>query len=173
MWQHQADATFPKATFPKNRVPGTNDEGKDCQRVAGAERHGLSMDILASIFAYMVCMAGLLTGLIMSFVVFFSTPSQQVEAPTRAIAMIATPSSSTAVKQSADKEFQVKTVAKQTDARGGVAAADAAAVQVALAADAQQKPLLSPNRMRRLERARHLAYRERSSFETRFLHYDD
>jgi hypothetical protein len=135
------------------------------------------MDILASIFAYMVCMTGLLTGLIVSFVVFFSTPSQQAEAPTRAIAMVATPSSGTAVKQFAAKELPVKTVASaQQTERGEAVLANAAAAQVAVALDARQKSLLPPNRMRRLaakERARHLAYRERSSFEARFLHYDD
>jgi hypothetical protein len=135
------------------------------------------MDILASMFAYVVCMTGLLTGLIMSFVVFFSTPSQQAQAPTGAIAMVATPSSTTAVKQFAATELPVKTVAKaQQMERSETVVANAAAAQVAVALDARQKSLSSPNRMRRLaekERARHLAYRERSSFEARFLHYDD
>lgn len=151
--------------------------------MAGDERHGSSMDILASMLAYGVCMTGLLAGLIMSFVVFFSAPGQQAEAPARAIAMLATPSSNAAATPFAAKEFPVKTVAKgqiaraqQTAARTRMAAGDAASVEVAIAADAQQKPLLSQGRMRRLaekERARHLAYRERSSFENRFLHYDD
>ena len=45
-----------------------------------------------------------------------------------------------------------------------------------VAIDARQKPLTSNAQLRRLadqERAKRLAYRERSSFETRFLHYDD
>ena len=59
----------------------------------------------------------------------------------------------------------------------GAGAATAASVPpVDIAVDARQQPLMSNAQLRRLadkERARRLAYREGSSFETRFLHYDD
>ena len=56
------------------------------------------------------------------------------------------------------------------------AAKAASEPRIDVAIDARQKPLLSNAQLRRLadqERAKRLAYRERSSFETRFLHYDD
>ena len=57
-----------------------------------------------------------------------------------------------------------------------VAAAAKAVPPPTIALDARQKPLVSQTHLRRLaekERERQLAYRERPSFETRFLHYDD
>ena len=141
------------------------------------------MDIIASMLAYLLCMTGVIGGLVLSFMVFFSTPnqlpSQQTDASAGAIAMVVRPSSVAPANQFAIKEFPVKTVAKAdqaSDARNRPAVANAAAEQAAVASGAQQKALLSPKRLRRLaekERARHLAFRERSSFEARFLHYDD
>ena len=40
------------------------------------------MDILAAMFAYLVCVTGIVTGLAMSFVVFFSAPGQFSAPPT-------------------------------------------------------------------------------------------
>jgi len=140
------------------------------RRIVSAWRggtHGLPMDIIASILAYVVCMTGLVTGLIMSFVVFFSAPGGQPGAPIQAVAMAAKPSANEMAKASpVEKAFPVVTVAR----------ARTAALKAAVALDAQQKPLLTPHRMRQLaerERERHLAFRERSSFEARFLGYED
>ena len=69
---------------------GTNSDEDDCRAVAGWEDDGSSMDILAAMFAYLVCLAGIVTGLVMSFVVFFSPPGEFSSAPaTNAIAMVA------------------------------------------------------------------------------------
>lgn len=131
------------------------------------------MDIIASILAYLVSMTGIVTGLVLSFVVFFSTPGQQGGAASDTVAVAAMPSSSKAAKA-----FPVKTIAtsRRINAHGPSAATADAAPRAAVALDARQKPLLSRNQVRRLaekERARHLAFRERASFESRFLHYDD
>jgi len=133
------------------------------------------MDIIASMLAYVVCMTGLVTGLVMSFVVFFSAPGQQAPAPARAAVM--TRPGSAPINKLALKEFPVTPVGSSHQAKERQRpASDAAAAGAAVAPDAQQKPLSSQSRLRRLaekERARQLAYRERSSFEARFLHYDD
>ncbi|MGC1779051.1 MAG: hypothetical protein WBB34_13980 [Xanthobacteraceae bacterium] len=127
------------------------------------------MDIIASMLAYSVCMTGLLTGLVMSFVVFFSPPGARPASPTQVIAMVAKPSANDAAKASPiEKASPVETVAR--------ARTTVAVPQPAVAADAQQKPFLTAHRIRQLaerQRGRHLAFRERSSFEARFLGYDD
>jgi hypothetical protein len=138
------------------------------------------MDILAAMFAYLVCIAGLVTGLVMSFVVFFSAPGEFSAPPTNAIAMVAGPS----LRPSQSPQHglpaaasSVKTIAKISRSDGQIAAASAKPAAAApIAGDARQKPLFSQAHLRRLaekERAKQLAYRERSSFETRFLHFDD
>ena len=134
------------------------------------------MDILAAMFAYLVCIAGLVTGLVMSFVVFFSAPGEFSAPPTNAIAMVATPSQSPNNGSPASAS-SARTMAKIRRAEGQIAAAGATpAADSPVAIDARQKPLFSQAHFRRLaekERAKQLAYRERSSFETRFLHFDD
>jgi hypothetical protein len=133
-----------------------------------------SMDILAAMFAYLVCVAGIVAGLTMSFVVFFSAPGQFSAPPAQAIAMVVTQRPVKTAPMS-----PLKTIAKTESAGQQVAVAAAAARAVpppAIAVDARQKPLFSQAHLRRLaekERQRQLAYRERPSFETRFLHYDD
>ncbi len=133
-----------------------------------------SMDILAAMFAYLVCIAGLVTGLVMSFVVFFSAPGEFSAPPANAIAMAATPNLSPNYGSPASAP-SLKTIAKISRSDGqSVAAVPAADSPVAI--DARQKPLFTRAHFRRLaekERAKQLAYRERSSFETRFLHFDD
>jgi hypothetical protein len=130
------------------------------------------MDIIASILAYVVCMTGLVTGLAMSFVVFFSAPGGQPGTPTQAVAMAAEPSASNTAKDLPAEKVSpiVKILPAKTEARAWTVP------PAAVALDAQQKPLLTPHRMRQLTdraRERHLAFREQSSFEKRFLGYDD
>ena len=149
----------------------------------------VAMDIIASIFAYLLCATGLVTGLVMSFIVFFSPPGAQLPVPARAIAMVARPSvapaANTAGLPNTARIAKVLPVVKAapavkaspvvTLARAHIPQAPPS-TQSAVARDAQQKPLLTPRRMHQLaerERERHLALRERSSFEARFLHYDD
>ncbi len=132
------------------------------------------MDILASVLAYLVCVTGVVTGLVMSFMVLLSVAGLQSLLPQQSVAMLTKPAMVETARSS-----PVTTIAKikQTNNRVGAAAAAAeSASPVTVAADARQKSLFSQARLRRLaekERARHLALRERSSFETRFLRYDD
>lgn len=131
------------------------------------------MDILAAMLAYLVCVTGIVGGLVMSFVIYFSPPGEFSPPPARAIAMLAQPSHAAAAPVSPGK-----TVAKMdaSSKRVAATAANPTAVSPVVAIDAQQKPLFSPTHSRRLAekaRARQLAYREHSSFESRFLHFDD
>ncbi len=89
--------------------------------------------------------------------------------------MVATPRANETAQASpvtaspVEKASPVKTIAR---ARTRTVSAP----QPAVAADAQQKPFLTAHRMRQLaerQRERHVAFRERSSFEARFLGYDD
>ena len=136
------------------------------------------MDILAAMFAYLVCIAGLVTGLVMSFVVFFAAPGAFSAPPTDAIAMVAGPNLSPSQSPSLgspSSASSAKTIAKISRSDGQMAAAMPAA-DAPVAIDARQKPLFTQAHFRRLaekQRAKQLAYRERSSFETRFLHFDD
>ena len=137
------------------------------------------MDILAAMFAYLVCIAGLVTGLVMSFVVFFAAPGAFSAPPTDAIAMVAGPNLSPNQPSpnhgSPSSASSAQTIAKIGRSDGQMAAAMPAA-DAPVAIDARQKPLFTQAHFRRLaekERAKQLAYRERSSFETRFLHFDD
>jgi len=144
------------------------------------------MDILAAMFAYLVCVTGLVAGLAMSFVIFFSAPGQFASAPTQAIVMAARSNQGDAAKilpankiSPVNKVSPLKTIARIGESDGQIAAAAAKSKPVrppTIAIDARQKPLFSHAVSRRLaerERAKQLAYRERSSFETRFLHFDD
>jgi hypothetical protein len=136
------------------------------------------MDILAAMSAYLVCVTGLVAGLVMSFVVFFSPAGQFLPPPSEAVAMVASPSHAAAAPIA-----PVKTVARtvaQTAAKTGRSGEEIAAAVPAddrpVAIDARQRPLFSQAHLRRLadkQRARQLAYREHSSFETRFLHFED
>jgi len=138
------------------------------------------MDILAAMFAYLVCIAGLVTGLVMSFVVFFAAPGAFSAPPTDAIAMVARPNLGPTLSSNhgaSAPASSVKTIAKISRPNGQLAASNATPAAVSpVASDARQKPLISQAHLRRLAeniRAKQLAYRERSSFETRFLHFDD
>ncbi len=132
------------------------------------------MDILASMFAYLVCVTGIVIGLVMSFVAVFAAPNQQAPMPQHAVAMAAKPSP---VNTTAASAATTIAAIDQTSKHAVSVAVKAETIPpTTIAIDARQKPLFSPKAMRRLaerERSRHLAYRERSSFETRFLGYDD
>jgi len=131
------------------------------------------MDILASIFAYLVCMTALVAGLVMSFVVFFSAPNSLLQSPRQAAAMLATQG------VAGTKISPVRTIAAiehRNDHSVSAAVAAKTVARMTIAADARQRPLFSQAHLRRLaekERVKHLAFRESSSFEVRFLHYDD
>lgn len=149
-----------------------------------------SMDILASIFAYLVGVTGIVGGLVVSFVIVFSPPAPQPAAPGPAMAMMVKPSpvrtaaiaaSHPAVRIKQSANHLASAVSKSESKSEGKSeaksiASSEAVLPPSIAIDARQKPLMSQAAMRRLaerERARHLASRERLSFEARFLHYDD
>ena len=134
------------------------------------------MDILAAMFAYLVCIAGLVTGLVMSFVVFFSAPGDILGAADRRHS----DGGKTEQPEPANTALrhplrQPRRSPRSADPTGRSLPRRTAA-DSPVAIDARQKPLFSQAHFRRLaekERAKQLAYRERSSFETRFLHFDD
>jgi hypothetical protein len=123
------------------------------------------MDILASMLAYLVSVAGIIAALVASFVIYFATLDQEPLAPPAHVASAVTQPS--LVDMASAVELKKASEMKQTDA------------QVApppLAPDARQRPSPSRAQLRRLarlERAKRLAYRQSADFETRFLHYDD
>jgi hypothetical protein len=126
----------------------------------------LLMDILASMLAYLVSVTGIIAALAISFVVYFSPPDQQ---PENVVAAAKPPLFDMAAPA------EIKGL-KQTDLRAASKAEQAKPALPAVALDAQQKPQTSPAQLRLLadkDRAKRLAYRANTDFETRFLHYDD
>lgn len=116
------------------------------------------MDILASILAYLVSLAGIVGTLAISLFVFFSPPGAQPPASAQAdaTALLVSPSMSgtPAATPGKPRPSPVTTIAVDTRQKHP--------------ASHVQSRLLSER-----ERARHLAYREGADFETRFLHKDD
>jgi hypothetical protein len=130
----------------------------------------LSMDILASLLAYLVSITGVIAALAISFVVYFSSPDQQSPIPANVVAT-AKPS-----LFDVGAPAEIKGL-KQTDLRTASKAEQAKPALTAVALDAQQqKPQSSRAQLRRLaekDRAKRFAERANTDFETRFLHYDD
>lgn len=126
------------------------------------------MDIIASILAYLVSITGIFAAMAIAFIIYFVPPDQQMpEANGAATAQprlvdMATPS-------------EIKGI-KKTDLRAESRAERAKPVPPVVALDAQQKPQTSPAQLRRLaekDRAKRLAERANTDFETRFLHFED
>ena len=139
------------------------------------------MDIVGSILAYLVCVPGIVIGLVLSFVIFFSDPGQNSVVPDQPTVLAAKSNvrKITAVSpltNSKKLDSQLK-APKSAQTNGFVVAAKTDTPRQTMGAiDARMKSVFSKSRMRRLaERAgaRHWAYREDSSFRLRFLHYDD
>jgi len=132
------------------------------------------MDIIASIFAYLISLVGIFAAMAAAFVIYFSQPGQQSPAqPNANVAVVAKPP---LFDMASSAEV---TGIKKTDLRTASKADKAAETKPALppvALDAQQKPQTSRTQLRRLadkDRAKHLAERANTDFETRFLHYED
>jgi hypothetical protein len=137
------------------------------------------MDILASMLAYLVSVAGIIAALAASFVIFFASPGQQPSTPAAhdVAAMTAPGLVDMATGAQVKMVTEVKTQSKQTETHVASGAPQSKATPPAtIAIDARQKPLTSPAQLHRLvdkERAKRFASRANSDFETRFLHYDD
>ncbi len=135
------------------------------------------MDILAAMLAYLVCAGGIVGALAVAFVAFFSPPGLQpaARAPAQAMAQ----AMAMTVRPSVVRTVAAAKPPATIERPDGAIAAAAVKTKVAMrdvAIDARQKPLASHKQLRQLfgtERAKRLAYREGSSFESRFLHYDD
>ena len=135
------------------------------------------MDILAAMLAYLVSVSVIVGGLAISCVAFFATPDRPPAMPAQAVAMVTEQHVVTTVARAKPPAMREPIDKRPVDKHPVPGAAKAASEpRIDVAIDARQKPLLSNAQLRRLadrERAKRLAYRERSSFETRFLHYDD
>jgi hypothetical protein len=161
--------------------------------VAGGKRR-LSMDIVASIVAYLTCVAGIIGAFAISIFVLFSTPDQ-VQAPSQTIASqniaLATKHSAVPSNVATLNGPQAATVTKpaaeaQTASSRKIHAAlraekrtpspQTTTAQSALPSEAQRKIQPTPAQLRHLtrqERDRHLAYQQDPNFEARFLGYAD
>jgi hypothetical protein len=151
----------------------------------------LPMDIIASIFAYLGCVTGIVGALAISFFFVFSPLAQPATAPqvaSHAASVAPAPaktvaaSETSAVAKSAKAESaKAENTAKaenKADDRGGMAAVakDRQSPPLVIAQDARQKTKTSHAQWRRLvqeERAKRWAYQQDPDFEARFLGYAD
>ncbi len=129
------------------------------------------MDIIASIFAYLGCVTGIVGALAVSFFVVFAAPHAAAPAH-QAVAMVSRPAVARTI---AAAETKPAPKAGQRDEK--IASHDTAPAQPpALALNVRQKVQASRAQARRLvqeERARRWAYEQDSNFESRFLGYAD
>jgi hypothetical protein len=144
------------------------------------------MDILAPIFAYLTCVAGIVGAFVVSFVVVFSAPNQSATPQPNAVIASASPVKATTpaeaknivVRSGQSDKLAVNYTVNSTQKRDATPQAAASppspgAVSQKLAAiDARQKSKISRAQWRQIvqqERSRRVA----SDFETRFLGYAD
>ncbi len=135
-------------------------------------RAGLSMDILASVIAYLGCITAVVAALVISFAAFFSSPEQAPSFPPKqSVAMSAKPSvpkvTTAAVAKPPVKLDQAQNNSSTIAQR--IARTKAAAAHTrTLAARAEKVRHLVQE-----ERARRWAYQDDPDFEARFLGYTD
>ncbi|HUC50128.1 MAG TPA: hypothetical protein VMA30_12140 [Xanthobacteraceae bacterium] len=172
-----------------------NPQTKHC-KAGGWSGLVVQMDILAPVFAYLTCVAGIIGALVVSFFVVFSAPKQPVMADrSEMIASVnATKSAPLAdlkkpvLRDAAADNPAVNHVSPATQKREEApqrAAAQAAPAQTSGPAIASQKLAAGNLRpkskitraqwreMVQQERSRRLAYRQNADFESRFLGYAD
>jgi|SRR5271156_5725217 len=142
--------------------------------VGGDGKRVCVMDIVASIFAYLGCVTGIVCALALSFMVYFSHPDQ----PAANINHTVATASAGAPKVTTIVQANPAPKAEQKDAR--IASSDAAtasAPRATVRVSARHKVQLSRAQYyRRLveeERARRWAYQQDPDFEARFLGYAD
>lgn len=140
------------------------------------------MDILASIIAYLGCVAGIIGAFAISLFVLFSTPDQTTPAkPTAAQSVVLAAKTNVlktnVLKPAVTAEAKSAPGIKQTVRHVAAGAAKpATASPTTLAGDLRQKPSISRSQLRRLvqeERAKRWAYQQDSNFDNRFLGYAD
>jgi hypothetical protein len=129
------------------------------------------MDIIASVLAYLISLTGIIAAMAIAFIVYFGPPAQLASSPSDVnVAVTAKP-----------PLFDMATSAeikgiKKADLRAESKAEKAQQTPPVVALDAQQKPPTSPAQLRKLaekDRAKRLAERANTDFETRFLHFED
>jgi hypothetical protein len=154
-----------KQTYPGTKI---DDVALSAWRPASV---GLLMDILASIFAYMTCVAGIIGAFAISIFVLFSAPDhagmprQDSALPTKHAAA-ALNTATVNVSQTATK----RAVPSQTASNGGVAVAPP---PVEKRKPSRQVSAAQLRYLARQERNNHLAYQQDSDFEARFLGHAD
>jgi hypothetical protein len=155
------------------------------------------MDILAPVFAYLTCVAGIIGAFVISFFVVFSSPKQPAIAQQSAAVVSATAAKPVAVADlkkpalkgtTADnpavnhvvaatqkREEPPQAVAART-AQAPASSASTAAAQKLAASDAHSKSKISRAQWREMvqqERRHRIAYQQNADFESRFLGYAD
>jgi hypothetical protein len=137
------------------------------------------MDILASILAYLTCVAGIVGAFAVSIFVVFSTPDRpaipQHSAATAGVSTLKTAALVEATKTDKSAVNYVVSTTQKRETPPPAAAAQTASQKLA-AIDARQKTKISRAQWRQVvqqERSRRLAYQQGSDFETRFLGYAD
>jgi hypothetical protein len=135
------------------------------------------MDIIASIFAYLGCVAGILGAFAISLFVLFSPPDQPTR-PMAPVAMTAKPSvaktATVAAVMPAPKIAQADKHPASLDPKRETV--PQAATGRTASVNARQKTQLWAAQVRRQEqeqRARRWAYQQNPDFEARFLGYAD
>jgi hypothetical protein len=129
------------------------------------------MDIIASIFAYLGCVTGIVGALAVSFFVVFAVP-ETAAPPHQALAMVSRPVVARTIAAAETKPAPKAAQRDEEIASHGTAPAH----PPALALSVRQKTQASRAQARRLvqeERARRWAYEPDSDFESRFLGYAD
>ncbi len=151
------------------------------------------MDILAPVFAYLTCVAGIIGAFAVSFFVVFSAPNGAaipqhspavVSVTTSKTDMLADAKSPVLKTAPADNSAvnhvaattQKREVTLPTKAPPQAVAGQVTAAQKLTAFDARPKSKISRAQWREMvvqERSRRLAYQQNSDFESRFLGYAD
>ncbi len=148
-----------------------------CQTWRGVRRAGLSMDIVASILAYLGCMAGIVGALAVSFALFFSAPDLPPpiahSAGRQSVAVTAktatpNPAIASAAKSQAKPNKGAEVVSTVAQSTTPAPTPTASARAKMLAARAQKL-----RRFVQEERARRWAYQQDPDFESRFLGFTD
>ncbi len=129
------------------------------------------MDIIASIFAYLGCVTGIVGALAVSFFVVFAAPNT-APPPHQALAMVSRPAVARTIAAAETKPAPKAAQRDEEIASHGTPPAH----PPALALNVRQKTQATRAQARRLvqeERARRWAYEPDSDFESRFLGYAD
>jgi hypothetical protein len=141
------------------------------------------MDILAPVFAYLTCVAGIIGAFAVSFFVVFSAPNGAA-IPQHSPAVVSVTASKTdmlaeakipVLKTALPDNSAVNHVAATTQKRE-IALPTKTPPQAGTAFDARPKSKISRAQWREMvvqERSRRLAYQQNPDFESRFLGYAD